>query len=159
MVWCAAEPKHCVCQWLTVLWGYRHNECAVWCKVRVGRDGEEAGVTKKKLSLTGMQRGGMKGQEESAVVVEHARGKKRTRGGRCCCGVRSNRKDGCSWERQNRLLGQRHVVCILRVLPWEDESYVWNYDINVKVWRSASRGGWLPTYKERGMWGSTSTIL
>lgn len=96
VVWCAAEPKHCVCWCLTVLWGYRHDECAVWSKVRVGHDGEEAGVTKKRLSLPGMQPVGMKGQGESAVAVKHAEGKKRTRGGRCCCGIRSNGKDGYS---------------------------------------------------------------
>lgn len=79
MVWCAAEPKHCVCQWLTVLWGYRHNECAVWHKVRVGHDGEEVGVSKKRLSLPGMQLGESERKEESAVAMDHARGKKRTR--------------------------------------------------------------------------------
>jgi len=84
------------------------GETEVTCVSQGGSRG--GGVRSKRRSPDGslQQWWGRQDGERSAM-----------RGGGCCCGVRLKGKDGCSQEVQKKLLGQQHVVCILRVLHEE----------------------------------------
>lgn len=57
-----------------------------------------------------------------------------THEGDCWCGVISKGKERLLFVRDvQEVVGQQHMVCVLKVLPREVESYLQSHDISLEV--------------------------